>query len=122
MKNTIEEYTQSIIDGILETEMKLPKHKRLESSLLDHWIETIQDVAQKNYTNYLIGKRNNYEFNIIELEQTFKDAYLRQTNDLLQGMVEKDLLSIRVDKDGEMLYSLSEKGQYINDSISGKLN
>jgi hypothetical protein len=37
-------------------------------------------------------------------------------------MVEKDLLSIRVDKDGEMLYSLSEKGQYINDSISGKLN
>ena len=122
MKNTIEEYTKIIIDGILEVENKLPKHEQMDPELLEIWIQTIQDASQENYTNYLIGKREHYEFNIIELEQTFKDASQIHTDNTLQGMVDKDLLSMRVDKDGEILYSLSEEGRYVSDFIQGKLN
>ena len=40
-------------------------------------------------------------------------------SDLLDGMVDKDLLEVSVNEEGEFLYGLSEKGKEESDKLFG---
>ena len=114
------DYAQLLIDGVIETENSFPENERMSPTLLKYWIEEIQNAAFKNYNDYLVGERDDFAFEMSEFKQTFENAARRQVDDTITGLLEKDLLSMSIGEDGEILYSLSEKGKITTNNLFGK--
>lgn len=83
----------------------------LPSDLLDYWCDDVYHLAIKSYNDYIIGKKDFYELTFEEIEESYKRASAKFTEDIIEGMVDKELLKISVDEEGEFLYSLTEKGR-----------
>ena len=83
----------------------------LPSDLLDYWCDDVYHLAIKSYNDYIIGKKDFYELTFEDIEESYKRASAKFTEDIIEGMVDKELLKISVDEEGEFLYSLTEKGR-----------
>ena len=83
----------------------------LPSGLLDIWCDEVYNMAIESWDNYIIGKKDHYELTVEEIEESYKRSSLKFTEELIDGMVDKELLQVSVDEEGEFLYSLTEKGR-----------
>lgn len=108
------EYAQLVIDGILETEKTLPIDEQMPIDLLTHLIQDIEIKADKYWIDYMTGKRETFMFTDVELEEMFNKAGEKFVSDLLDGMVDKDILEVSIDENGEFLYGLTEKGKEVS--------
>lgn len=109
------EYAQLVIDGILETEKTLPIDEQMPIDLLTHLIQDIEIKADKYWIDYMTGKRETFMFTDVELEEMFNKAGEKYVSGLLDGMVDKDILEVSIDENGEFLYGLTEKGKQISE-------
>jgi hypothetical protein len=92
--NSGHDYAKILIDTLRETPDPL-----MPSELLDYWCENVYDLAVKSYNDYIVG------------EKADEDAGLKYTQDILNGMLDKDLIKALIDETGEIVYSLTEKGK-----------
>ena len=83
----------------------------LPSDLLDYWCDDVYHLAIQSYNDYIIGKRDFYELTVEEIEASYNRASLKFTEEIIDGMVDKELLQVSVDEEGEFLYSLTDKGR-----------
>lgn len=111
--NSGAEYAQLVVNNILETESAISEAEQLPIGILTYWFKYINDNANINYTAYIMGNRESYMFTDVEMTDMFNKAGERYTGDLLDSMVDKDLLQVSVSEEGELLYSLSEKGNNV---------
>jgi hypothetical protein len=51
-----------------------------------------------------------YEFDVDEFEQTFDNAGIRYTEELLHGLVDKGMVEVGVGKEGDLLYRATDEG------------
>ena len=108
--NSGADYAQLVIEGILEVERTLPVDQQMPLGLLTYLTELIEEQADEYYTAYVIGKRETFMFSDVELNKLFNKAGELFVGDILDGLVDKDMLEVSIDKNGEILYSATKKG------------
>lgn len=106
-----EDYARVIIETIIEGELSLPKEERIDSKMLHYWCEEIQIFANETWEEYIIGERDSYLFSEGELRKLYENAGLKYASDILNGLVDKDMIKVGVSENGELVYSLTEKGK-----------
>ena len=104
------DYAQLLIDEILKDESDAPLDKKMPILLLSFWIDEIKTLADITWNQYVIGKRDMYEFDVDEFERTFDNAGIRYTEELLHGLVDKGMVEVGVGKEGDLLYRATDEG------------
>ena len=117
--NSGAEYAQIVISTILETESEVPEKHQMPIKMLTFLAEEVNKKADINYKEYIIGNRETFLFNDIEMDKMFNDVGERYVSGLLDGMVDKDLLEVSIDDKGQFLYGLSENGKKAADKLFG---
>jgi len=112
------DYARLLIDEILKDEDDAPLNKKMPILLLSFWINEIKILADETWKQYIIGKRDSYEFTSDEFDQTFNRAGLKYTEELLDGLVDKGVVEVRVGEKGDMLYGLTEEGIKIANNLT----
>jgi hypothetical protein len=113
--NSGSDYAQLVIENILETERTLPVDQQMPIDLLTHLTKLVETEADKYYAEYIIGKRETFIFSDVELIDLFDKAGELYVSDILNGLVDKDMLEVSVDENGEFLYGLSELGKQVTE-------
>ena len=113
--NSGSDYAQLVIENILETERTLPVDQQMPIDLLTHLTKLIETEADKYYAEYIIGKRETFLFSDVELTDLFDKAGELYVSDMIDGLVDKDMLEVSVDENGEFLYGLSELGKQVTE-------
>lgn len=106
-----EDYARLMINTIMEGELELPKKERMDARLLQYWCDEISTFANEAWHAYITGTRESYLFDDVEFRKLFDNAGLRYASDILNGLVDKDMIQVGVREDGEMVYSLTDKGR-----------
>jgi hypothetical protein len=104
--NSGEDYAKILIDILRET-----PDPSMPSELLEYWCESVYDLAVKSYNDYILGNKDYFQLTVEEIEKAYEDAGLKYTQDILNGMLDKDLIKALIDETGEIVYSLTEKGK-----------
>lgn len=119
--NSGEDYAKMLINTIVEAEIDLSADQRMEAGLMQYWCEEIREYADVTWNEYIIGKREEYMFTDVEMQKLFEKAGLRYANDILNGLVDKELIEVSVSPEGELLYGLTEKGKKeVNENNNNK--
>lgn len=105
-----EHYASTIRDIILNTEPD-PMDEPMPIDLLNYWANNMYNACYKAYNDYIIGKRDDYRLTDEESFEQYEKAGLQFTQELVDGMVDKDLLQVSVGPEGDLLYSTTPKGQ-----------
>jgi hypothetical protein len=117
--NSGRDYANILIKTILENESAIPKSEQMPNELIDILSEEIYEFADQTWNEYIIGKRDVFMFTDIEMNILIDKAGEKYTSELLDGMVDKDLLEVSIDAEGEFLYGLTKKGKDITDQLFG---
>lgn len=83
----------------------------MPEELINYWCEYVYEAAVNSYNNYLKGKKEDFLLTDQEMEETYEKAGMRYTEDLVNGLLDKDMIQAGVRNDGEIVYSLTEKGK-----------
>ena len=111
--NSGADYAQIVIDTIIEGEKQIPEHAQMPIALIEYLTEEIQTLADSHYNEYVMGKRDTFLFSDIEMEGMFNKAGELYVSDMLDGLVDKDMLEVSIDENGELLYGLTELGKHM---------
>lgn len=112
------DYARLLIDEILKDEDDAPLNKKMPILLLSFWIDEIKTLADETWRQYIVGRRDSYEFTPDEFDQTLNRAGLKYTGELLDGLVDKGVVEVRVGEKGDMLYGLTEEGIKIANNLT----
>lgn len=104
--NSGDDYGKILVSTLRET-----PDPEMPSELLEYWCENVYDMAVNSYNDYIVGKKDDFMLTIEDIEKAYEDAGLKYTQDILNGMVDKDLIKALIDETGEIVYSLTEKGK-----------
>jgi len=105
-----EHYASTIKDIVLAT---VPENgeEPLPKNLVKYWAENMYNACYSAYNAYIMGKRDDYRLTEEESYAEYDKAGLQFTQELVDGMVDKDLLQVSVSSEGDLLYSTTKKGQ-----------
>jgi len=117
--NSGADYANIIINSLMEVEQDLSDDEKTESGFLKHHFITISELADQTYSDYITGKRESYMFTEEEFVSTAHKAKENYIQELLNGMVDKDLLEVSIGESGDLLYGLSDSGKEEANKIFG---
>ena len=106
-----EHYASTIRNIIIEEATCVSDEPALPETLVAYWAENMYNACYKAYNDYIIGKRDDYRLTDTESYEQYDKAGLQFTQELVDGMVDKDLLEVSVGPEGDLLYSTTEKGK-----------
>lgn len=106
-----EEYAELIINEIVETELDLPAEERMDADLLRLWCEQISIRADKTWVEYVSGAREHFAFTDDDMSETFHKAGEEFADVLIDGLIDKDMLQVVVNPEGNFLIELTESGK-----------
>lgn len=106
-----EDYAKVLINIIVEGELDLPREDRMDSKMMQYWSEEIKKFANETWHKYIVGDRETYLFDEDEMHKLYENAGLRYASDILNGLIDKDMVEVGVREDGELVYSLTDKGK-----------
>lgn len=106
------DYALLLINTLLESQNEVGEEHKLDSAMLKNLFKRIHEYANFSWEEYIKGGRESYLFTEDEMEMIFDIAIRDTTDELIEGLVEKEMVSIAaVNENGELLYSLTEKGE-----------
>jgi hypothetical protein len=106
--NSPEEYAQLLVDTLMESGAE---DEVMPPELIKYWCEYVYEAAIKSYNDYLIGKRETFLLDEEEMEKAYDRAGMSYTEDLLNGLLDKDMIQASINKEGSVVYSLTEQGK-----------
>jgi hypothetical protein len=113
--NSGDDYAQILMDTIIEGEKSIPEKEQMPIDLLTYLSKLIHDRANEYWAEYIIGKRDTFVFEVGEMEDMFNKAGEMYVSDMVDQLVDKDVLEVSVDDEGEFLYGLTELGKQMLD-------
>ena len=113
--NSGDDYAQILMDTIIEGEKSIPEKEQMPIDLLTNLSKLIHDKANEYWDEYIIGKRDTFVFEVGEMEDMFNKAGEMYVSDMVDQLVDKDVLEVSVDGEGEFLYGLTELGKQMLD-------
>ncbi len=106
-----DDYAKDIIRMINESEKEFPINERTPKELLWFWFEEIEILADKKWIDYITGKSNTYKFTEKEMMNLYDKSNERYTSEILNGLVDKGMVKVAINKEGGMEYSITEEGR-----------
>lgn len=106
--NSPEEYAQLLVDSLMESG---EEDEVMPPELIKYWCENVYSAAIKSYNDYLVGKRETFLLSENEMEEAYDKAGMSYTEDLLNGLLDKDMIQAGINKEGSIVYSLTEEGK-----------
>ena len=113
--NSGAEYARLVIKTITDEENQLPIGERMPDGILKYLKEFIEAKADAYYTEYILGKRETFLISDVEMMEMFNKAGEAYVGDMLDNLVDKDMLQVGIDENGELVYSLSELGKKVSE-------
>jgi hypothetical protein len=113
--NSGDDYAQILMDTIIEGEKSIPEKEQMPIDLLTNLSKLIHNKANEYWDEYIIGKRDTFVFEVGEMEDMFNKAGEMYVSDMVDQLVDKDVLEVSVDGEGEFLYGLTELGKQMLD-------
>jgi len=113
--NSGDDYAQILMDTIIEGEKSIPEKEQMPIDLLTNLSKLIHDKANEYWDEYIIGKRDTFVFEVGEMEDMFNKAGEIYVSNMVDQLVDKDVLEVSVDGEGEFLYGLTELGKQMLD-------
>jgi hypothetical protein len=121
---TWKQYALKIIEIYEQTEEEFGTDDtdyQLSPMMLECWKQAVTEKAKETYEAFENGLRDHPQFT----EEEYMDTFTKATENLvglhLENMVERELLSMSVNKDGDILYTTTEKGIEEMDRLKKKL-
>lgn len=106
-----QDYARLVINALFEGEFELPMRERMDPKLLEYWCDEIREFADQTWNEYITGKRESFKFDEEEARKLYEKAGLRFASEILDSLVDKEVVQVSVRNDGELVYSLTEKGK-----------
>ena len=103
--NSGEDYARLLTETISQADGPLPEQ------LVEYWCEDIWEMAVNSYNDYIAGKKDDYLLSDVDMNEAYDRAGVKYTQEILNGLVDKDIVQASISEDGEILYSLTEKGK-----------
>ena len=104
-------------------ENELPTKHQQPVEVMNYWIQEVRRVANKSYTEYIMGTRETFILNNEEILETYQKSMDHYVGDILGSLVEKEMVNVSVNESGELVYNLSDKGEgYVKDDMRKTLN
>lgn len=103
--NSGEDYARLLTETIKLADGPLPEQ------LVEYWCEDIWEMAINSYNDYIAGKKDDYLLSDVDMNEAYDRAGIRYTQEIVNGLVDKGMVQASVSEDGEILYSLTEKGK-----------
>lgn len=115
--NSAADYANVVIEAILEAEQSAPDDEKMDSTLLKIHIQKISEFAEVTWMDYINGNRETYLFSDIEFIDLSKQAFEDYIQITLNKMSDDGLLQTGVDMEGNIVYSITDEGKNIINSI-----
>lgn len=108
-----DDYAKVIIATMRQTEKKTPENERTPIELLHFWFREIEILADKKWMDYILGKCDTYIFSDTEMMKLYDKANELYTQETLNSLVDKDLVKVEINENGDMMYSITEEGKKV---------
>ena len=104
--NSGEDYAKQLVQTLKDSVLD-----DFPPELFKYWCEEISELAINSYNNYIVGKIDTYLLSEEDVTAAYEKAGIKYTQDIINGLIDKDLVQAGIGEDGEILYSLTEKGK-----------
>lgn len=100
-----DEYADLLISNIIETNRDQPD---FDEELMDYWAKEIRKLCNERYYMYIKGEVDSYMLNEDEFIETYREASLKLTGDMLATLVEKGEIKMGVNEEGDLVYAAKD--------------
>lgn len=111
-----DDYADLLIGDIKETNDELG----LADEVLDYWFIEIRKICNKRYLDYVEGSVDSFMLSEEDMIDTYKEATLKYTGDLLAELVDSGEVSVSINEDGEMIYGAKNWNKIKEDKTKKK--
>jgi hypothetical protein len=80
----------------------------LPENLMGYWEQGIRQLCNQRYSLYEKGEIGSYMLTENDMLNTYKEATLKLTGEILADLVEKGEVTMGINKDGEIVYASSD--------------
>jgi len=80
----------------------------LPENLMGYWEQGIRRLCNQRYSLYKKGEIDSYMLTENDMLNTYKEATLKLTGEILADLVDKGEVTMGINKDGEIVYASSD--------------
>jgi hypothetical protein len=95
---------------LLIKDMELFTNEGLPIDVIKYWSKEVRQLCNVKYLKYIEGNEESFMLTDIEMENTYKIATEKLIGDTLGDLVDKGMVKMSIDKNGEVLYQATEHG------------
>jgi hypothetical protein len=108
--SNVEEYIYALVSTIWITNMTAPTP--MPGDLIGYWVEEIEKRCNERYESYVKGDIDDFRLGEEEImEELLGYAKDKLIAEALSNLVDRELMSMSVGEDGEILYKATDKGK-----------
>lgn len=100
-----DEYADLLIENLLESNREF---KELDPELMEYWEKEIRKMCNKRYNDYVKGKDDSYLLSEEDMLETYRNASLKLTGDILAKLVDKGEVKMGINDQGEIVYAAKD--------------
>ena len=113
-----EEYADILIRNLIESD---DLSQELPEDLINYWAEEIRKICNERYALYIRGEADDFRLYEGDMLDTYKEASLKATQDIIRNLVEKGEVQMAVNDQGEIVYG-SKDWDWLKNKTKRKKN
>jgi hypothetical protein len=106
-----EQYANILINDILLSHLENSSDNPIEDETIKYWCEEIKKASIIRYKDYIEGSVEDYRFTEEEMMELYRQAIAAMVGETLESLVGKELVTMSIDENGEIVYKATEKGK-----------
>lgn len=99
-----DEYADILIRNLIESD---DLSQELPEDLINYWAEEIRKACNVRYALYIKGEADDFRLYEGDMLDTYKEASLKATQDIIRDLVEKGEVQMAINEEGEIVYGSS---------------
>ena len=100
-----DEYADMLIRNLIESD---DLSQELPEDLINYWAEEIRKACNLRYELYIRGEADDFRLYEGDMLDTYKEASLKATQDIITDLVEKGEVQMAINEEGEIVYASSD--------------
>ena len=95
---------------LLIRDMEMFMSDGMPADIISYWSKEVRQLCNIKYLKYIEGDEESFMLTDVELENTYKVAIEKLISDTLGTLVDKGMVKMSVDSEGEVRYQATEYG------------
>jgi len=96
-----DEYADILINNLIASD---DLNEELHEDLIKYWAEEVRKVCNERYSLYIKGEADDYRLYERDMLDTYKEASLRATQEIINDLVDKGEVQMAINEGGEIVY------------------